>query len=136
MLSDRSALIEGYKTNIPNGNGELTEEECKRAGVDPDPRLKYDRAGGIMLSDQLDEIMVSRELFEDETGEKRFRFILICRSDWRHGHLPAAGAPTCGIRPSSVSKLKCQPRAFVDVNLPDVNPSANPACSVGVSPTL
>ena len=29
----RNDLIEGYKTNVPSANGELSEEECSRVGL-------------------------------------------------------------------------------------------------------
>jgi hypothetical protein len=68
-INNRGDLIEGYKTNVPNDNGELTEEECDRAGLPHDPRLKYDWANDVMLTDKIEEIVASRELVEAEPGE-------------------------------------------------------------------
>jgi hypothetical protein len=65
----RYDLIEGYKTNVPLTNGELTEEECESAGLPLDPRLNYSWAWDVMLSDQIEEIVASRELLEDETEQ-------------------------------------------------------------------
>jgi hypothetical protein len=66
---NRLVLIEGYKTNVPRDNGELSEEECERAGLPRDPRLNYDWADNVMLSDQIEEIAASRELVEAEPGQ-------------------------------------------------------------------
>ena len=66
---DRDTFIEGYKTDIPYANGELTEGECDRAGLPRDPRLNYDWAWNVMLSDQIKEIVASRELIDVETEQ-------------------------------------------------------------------
>jgi hypothetical protein len=67
---DRDGFIEGYKADVPNANGELTEEECKRAGLPKDPRLKYHWAWDVMLSDDLEAIAASRALVEDDEGDE------------------------------------------------------------------
>jgi hypothetical protein len=67
--SARDDDIEGYKINVPNPNGELTEKECERAGLPHDPRLNYHWAFDVMLSDEIEEIVASRELVAPEPGE-------------------------------------------------------------------
>jgi hypothetical protein len=58
-------LFDTYKPK----NGELTNEESERAALPPDPRLNYDWAEDVVLSDQIEEIVASRELVEDETEQ-------------------------------------------------------------------
>jgi len=60
-------LLEYYETRVPDRNGELTEDECERAGLPRDPRLNYGWAGDVMLSDQIDDIVASysREMSQD-----------------------------------------------------------------------
>jgi hypothetical protein len=67
--SSREEPIEGYKTNAPHANGELTEPECETAGLPGDPRPNHDWAYDVMLSDKFEEIVASRELVEAEPGE-------------------------------------------------------------------
>jgi hypothetical protein len=67
--ASRDDLIEGYRTNVPHENGELTEEECERACLPRDPRLNYDWAWDVMLNDQIEQIVASRELVDDETDQ-------------------------------------------------------------------
>ena len=67
--SSREDRIEGYKTDAPRTNGELTEDECATAGLPGDPRLNHHWAFDVMLSDKFEEIVASRELVEAEPGE-------------------------------------------------------------------
>jgi hypothetical protein len=66
-------LLEHYETRVPDGNGELTEDECERASLPRDPRLNYGWAGDVMLSDQINDIVASysREMSQDHEEARR-----------------------------------------------------------------